>query len=122
MGEYSTPIPSGISESLRQRLLTIRAAEPEDAFIVYFAGHGTATKDGRFYLIPHEFDNQNRGIGLNDANIKKLLGRAISDVDLQVALETVDVGQILFVVDAGSSGQALEAAEPRPGRISSTRL
>ena len=122
LGGDSTPIPSGISESLRQRLLTIRAAEPEDAFIVYFAGHGTATKDGRFYLIPHEFDNQNRGIGLNDANIKKLLGRAISDVDLQVALETVDVGQILFVVDACNSGQALEAEERRTGPMNSRGL
>jgi hypothetical protein len=41
---------SKIIESINQLAAKV---QPEDAVIVYFAGHGTAAKD-RFYLIPHD--------------------------------------------------------------------
>jgi uncharacterized caspase-like protein len=111
-----------MSESLRQRVQAIHTAEPEDAVIAYFAGHGTATKDGRFYLIPHEFNSQGLSLRLDATGIRSLQTHGISDLDLEAVLEKVDAEQILFVVDACNSGQALEAEERRRGPMNSKGL
>lgn len=51
-----------------------------------------------------------------------ILSRSISDLELEAALETVDAGQLLFVLDACNSGQALEAEEKRRGPMNSSGL
>jgi len=89
-------------------LKRIKPSQPEDAVVIYFAGHGTANKD-RFYLIPHDLGVTNEITTVDEHSLQILLERSISDVELESALEGVDAGQLLMVIDACNSGQALEA-------------
>jgi WD40 repeat protein/uncharacterized caspase-like protein len=91
-------VPGGASERLKAELAKIRATQPEDALVIYYAGHGTS-RDPRFYLLPYDFT------GLDD-----LEARGVSDLELNEALEEVDAGRLLLVIDACQSGQALGGA------------
>lgn len=102
-------------------LLSIKPAQPEDAVIVYFAGHGTA-QQSRFYLIPHDLGYTGSRTRLSEAGLKTILAHSISDLDLEGAFEKVDAGQVLLVIDACNSGQALEAEEKRRGPMNSKGL
>jgi WD40 repeat protein len=102
-------------------LKRIKPSHPEDAVVIYFAGHGTANKD-RFYLIPHDLGVSNEISALDEQSLKTLLERSISDGELESALEGVDAGQLLMVIDACNSGQALEAEEKRRGPMNSKGL
>ena len=88
--------------------------QPEDALIIYFAGHGTA-QDNRFYLIPHD-------LGAPGAGLQTILSRSISDNELKQAVEGIDAGQMLLVIDACNSGQALESEDKRRGPMNSKGL
>jgi WD40 repeat protein len=99
----------------------INAAEPEDAVIVYFAGHGTAQK-ARFYLIPHDLGYQGPRDDLDEASLNTLLAHSISDRELEQAFEHIDAGDLLMVIDACNSGQALESEEKRRGPMNSKGL
>ncbi|HEV3470933.1 MAG TPA: caspase family protein [Pyrinomonadaceae bacterium] len=92
-------LPAGAPAALAR----LRPAEPEDVVVIFFAGHGAA-EGQRFYLIPHDLD------------------RGISDQELEAALEPLAAGQLVFVVDACNSGQALDAAEKRRGPMNSKGL
>jgi WD40 repeat protein len=95
--------------------------QPEDGLLVYFSGHGTA--DGnRFYLIPHDLGYQGSRDRLNAAGLRAILTRSISDRELEGAFEKMDAGQLLLVIDACNSGQALDAEEKRRGPMNSKGL
>lgn len=96
-------------------------AQPEDAVVMYFAGHGTAEQQ-QFYLIPHDLGYSGDRDQLDEAGLKLVLERSISDRELEHAFETVNAGRILIVIDACNSGQALEAAEKRRGPMNSKGL
>ena len=98
-----------------------KAAAPEDAVIVFFAGHGIADGD-RFYLIPHDLGYMGGFFALDDAGFKKLLAHSISDIELEKAFEVIDASNVLFIIDACNSGQALEAEEKRRGPMNSRGL
>jgi hypothetical protein len=102
-------------------LQNLRPAQPEDAVIVYYAGHGTA-QQSRFYLIPHDLGYRGERDNLNEASVQSILQHSISDQELEHALEEVDAGQLLLVIDACNSGQALEAEEKRRGPMNSKGL
>jgi uncharacterized caspase-like protein len=110
-------LPPGAPGSLRR----IKQSQPEDAVVIYFAGHGTANKD-RFYLIPHDLGVTNRISAQNRQSLNVLHSHSISDLELEAALERVDAGQLLMVIDACNSGQALEAEERRRGPMNSKGL
>ena len=95
--------------------------QPEDALVIYFAGHGTAQQN-RFYLIPHDLGYAGSRTQLNDASLKNILAHSISDEELEAAVEGIDAGQMLLVIDACNSGQALEAEEKRRGPMNSKGL
>lgn len=95
--------------------------QPEDAVFVYFAGHGTAQQN-RFYLIPHDLGYSGSRNSVDAAGLTKMLAHSVSDKELEAAFEKVDAGQILFVIDACNSGQALEAEEKRRGPMNSKGL
>ena len=84
--------------NLKTELEKIKTAQPEDALVIYYAGHGMSS-GGRFYILPHDFT----GSG-DDEILKK---QAISDLELNDILEKVDAGRLLMVIDACQSGQAL---------------
>lgn len=99
----------------------IKPAEPEDAVIIFFAGHGTAQK-ARFYLIPHDLGYDGPRDALNQSGLDALLTHSISDQELERAFEHIDAGDLLMVLDACNSGQALESEEKRRGPMNSVGL
>jgi WD40 repeat protein/uncharacterized caspase-like protein len=111
------PPPAGMPEALTR----IKPAQPEDAVIVYFSGHGTA-RQNQFYIIPHDLGYAGARAGLDGAGLQQLLAHSISDKELQLAFEQIDAGQMLLVIDACNSGQALEADEKRSGPMNTRGL
>lgn len=107
-------LKAGTSQALQR-------AQPEDAVIIYFAGHGTA-QGQRFYLIPHDLGYEGQRTKLNEEGLKTILAHSISDVELEQAVEDLDTGNLLLVIDACNSGQALEAEEKRRGPMNSKGL
>lgn len=99
----------------------LKRAEPEDTVIIYYAGHGTAQAQ-RFYLIPHDLGYTGDRTKLTEAGLNTMLSHSISDVELEAAVEGLDAGHLLLVIDACNSGQALEAAEKRRGPMNSKGL
>jgi WD40 repeat protein len=112
------PAPAG--RRLPASLERLRPAEPEDAVFVYFAGHGIA-RGNRFLLVPHDL-----GYGGDRAEIaaglRAILDHSIDDRELESAFEGIDAAQLLLVVDACNSGQALDSEERRRGPMNSKGL
>jgi len=94
---------------------------PEDAVVIYFAGHGTA-HDNRFYLIPHDLGFAAGRDAIDAEGLKSILVHSVSDLELEEAIEKIDAGQLLMVIDACNSGQALESEEKRRGPMNSKGL
>jgi WD40 repeat protein len=116
-GATDATLPPGAPAQLEK----IKAAEPEDAVIIYYAGHGTA-QDQRFYLIPHDLGHEGARTELDEAGLKKIMAHSVSDLELEQAFEGMDAGRTLMVIDACNSGQALEAEEKRRGPMNSKGL
>jgi uncharacterized caspase-like protein len=112
---------SSVSEGAPADLEKLSPAQPEDAVIVYFAGHGTA-QDQRFYLIPHDLGYQGERTELDVVGLREILSHSISDLELEQAFSEIDAGLSLMVIDACNSGQALEAEEKRRGPMNSKGL
>jgi uncharacterized caspase-like protein len=77
--------------------------------------------------IPVLFDSprsrlQGQPGNLNEQGAQTILQHSISDQEIEEALEEVDAGQALLVIDACNSGQALEAEEKRCGPMNSKGL
>jgi uncharacterized caspase-like protein len=111
------PAPPGTPSSIEK----IKAAQPEDAVIVYYAGHGTA-QEQRFYLIPHDLGYDGSRTEITRMGLQAILSHSISDIELEQAFADMDAGLILMVIDACNSGQALEAEEKRRGPMNSKGL
>jgi hypothetical protein len=116
-GDTTVKLPEGAPPELDK----ISPAEPEDAVVVYFAGHGTA-QEQRFFLIPHDLGYQGKRTELDAAGLREILTHSISDLDLEQAFSEIDTGLSLMVIDACNSGQALEAEEKRRGPMNSKGL
>lgn len=99
----------------------VKRAEPEDTVIIYFAGHGTAQAQ-RFYLIPHDLGYTGDRTKLTEQGLQSILSHSISDIELEEAVESLDAGHLLMIIDACNSGQALEAEEKRRGPMNSKGL
>jgi len=99
----------------------LKRAQPEDKVIIYFAGHGTAQAQ-RFYLIPHDLGYTGDRTKLSEQGLQKILASSISDIELEQAVEGLDAGHLLLIIDACNSGQALEAEEKRRGPMNSKGL
>jgi len=100
---------------------TLKRAEPEDTVVIYFAGHGTAQAQ-RFYLIPHDLGYKGERTKLTQEGLSTIIAHSISDTELEAAVEDVDAGHLLLIIDACNSGQALEAEEKRRGPMNSKGL
>jgi hypothetical protein len=102
-------------------LSKIQPAQPEDAVIIYFAGHGTA-QGSRFYLVPHDLGYEGARAAIDKKAVETILAHSISDLEIEAAIEGLDAEQMLMVIDACNSGQALEAEEKRRGPMNSKGL
>jgi uncharacterized caspase-like protein len=106
-------IPTDASEKLKSELGKIKPIQPEDALMIYYAGHGTSNGQ-RFYLLPHNFTGAN--------GVKSLDKQGVSDIELNEALEKLDAGRLLMAIDACQSGQALGAQNEGRGPMNSKGL
>jgi WD40 repeat protein/uncharacterized caspase-like protein len=114
-------VTNPIKKDVPADLLKIKAAQPEDAVIFYFSGHGAATED-RFYLIPHDLGYQGLRSELDEAGLTTILTHSISDLELEEALKPLDADQLLLVIDACNSGQILKADDERRGPMNARGL
>ena len=84
-----------------------RAAQPHDAFLFYFAGHGVMSKsDQQFYLIPHDVTRiygESQSLTANGLSAQKL-----RDLSADISAQ-----KQLFILDACNSGGALQAFAQR---------
>src|SRR5262245_1728788 len=110
-------LPPGAPPALSK----IQPAQPEDAVSIFFAGHGAA-QGARFYLIPHDLGYAGARNALDAEAMQTVLSHGVSDLELEAALEGVDAGQMLFVLDACDLGQAIEAEENRRTPMNSSGL
>jgi len=112
-------------EATREKILTtlgdLRRAQPEDTVVVYFAGHGLAA-GRRFYLIPHDLGYAGRREEIDAEGVREIIEHGVSDVDLGQAVEAIDAGRLVLIIDACNSGQALEADDRRQGPLNSQGL
>ncbi|MBA2525980.1 MAG: caspase family protein [Pyrinomonadaceae bacterium] len=113
--------PGPLPKNAPAVLSKIRPAQPEDAVVFYFSGHGTAEED-RFYLIPHDIGYQGSRSKLGKEGLATILSHSISDLELEEALKPVDADQLLLIIDACNSGQALKAEEERRGPMNTKGL
>jgi len=121
--EVNSLIDNDATKANILKLLTGLAAtaQPEDVVIIYFAGHGTA-QGNRFFLVPHDLGYTGSRTQLDSVGLQAILGHSISDDELERAVADIDAGQLLLVIDACNSGQALEATEKRRGPMNSKGL
>ncbi|MCI0336858.1 MAG: caspase family protein [Acidobacteria bacterium] len=112
---------STTAANVPEALSKLKPAQPEDAVLIYFAGHGTA-QGARFYLVPHDLGYNGSRTALTGEAVKTILEHSISDLELESAVESLDAGHLLMVIDACNSGQALEAEEKRRGPMNSKGL
>ncbi|HSE24192.1 MAG TPA: caspase family protein, partial [Pyrinomonadaceae bacterium] len=102
-------------------LSRIKPAQPEDAVLVYFSGHGVADNN-HFFLIPHDLGYMGQRSKLNETGFELILKHGISDDELETALQPLDADQLLLVIDACYSGQAVESTERRRGPMNTKGL
>jgi WD40 repeat protein len=107
-GKSSLPL-MGASPAIKEELQRIKAVEPEDAVIIYYAGHGVAIGE-RFYLLPFDFTAGTQ---------QQIRTSGISDLDLNEMLEPIGAGKMLMVIDACQSGQALGGEREGRGPMNS---
>ena len=60
--------------------------------------------------------------GVDAQAVETILAHSVSDLELEAAVEGLDAGQLVLVIDACNSGQALEAEEKRRGPMNSKGL
>ncbi|MFL6255324.1 MAG: caspase family protein [Pyrinomonadaceae bacterium] len=116
-GAETGPLRAGTPKSLE----ALKPAEAEDVVVIYFAGHGTAQRN-RFYLIPHDLGYAGERDKVTAEGLQAVLEHSISDEELSAVFEPLNASQLVLVLDACNSGQALEAEEKRRGPMNTKGL
>ena len=116
-GKDSGPVPKGAPKALAE----LKPAQPEDAVFIFFAGHGLA-EGPRFYLVPHDLGYMGDPEQFDEKARATVFRHAVSDQELEAALESLDAERLVLTIDACHSGQALEAEERRRGPMNSKGL
>ncbi len=115
----------GLRPGAPRQLAELRPAQPEDAVFIYYAGHGAAPghQSRRFYLIAHEFEPPAEEQSAASAKgVSETLAGTVNDLELGQALEKIDAGEMVLVIDACQSGKTLESDDPRHGPMNSQGL
>jgi uncharacterized caspase-like protein len=116
-GSNKEELPANAPASLKR----IKPVEPEDAVLVYFSGHGYSDSN-KFYLIPHDLGYSGKRKELDAEGLKQILAHGVSDNELERALQPLDADQVLLIIDACYSGQALNSTEVRRGPMNTKGL
>lgn len=87
-------------EGILAKLNELGKTNPQDAVLIYLAGHGENVKDV-WYFIPHELTYPERE--------EHVQTKGISSAELATAMKNIRAQKILMLVDACKSGAALVA-------------
>jgi len=87
-------------EGILAKLCEMEKTNPQDAVLIYLAGHGENVKDV-WYFIPHELTYPERE--------EHVQTKGISSAELSSAIKNIRAQKILMLVDACKSGAALTA-------------
>jgi WD40 repeat protein len=114
------------SQATRETILKMIAdvshrARAEDTIVIYYAGHGVAVDD-RYYLLPQDFAFEGQPAGVRASGLDALKKSAISDLDLQQALEGEQAAVSALILDACQSGELLGDTSRRRGPMNSRGL
>jgi uncharacterized caspase-like protein/WD40 repeat protein len=101
-------------------LQLLETVQPEDTVLMYFAGHGVAQGD-RFFLIPADIAYRGKRAEAAAA-LPQVVEHAISDRDLERALEPLDAAHLALIIDACQAGQLLGPDGGRFGPMNSRGL
>ena len=93
----------------------LQKVQPEDLVLISFAGHGYASREGLFYLIPYD-------IGVNSGGLEGALQKSISTDELSLWLRDIDAGEMIMIVDACHSAAAVQGDGFKPGPMGSRGL
>jgi len=109
--------PGGSKNEIRTALTQIAAqATPDDVFFLSFSGHGYASQDGKFYILPADLVGDCHHVD------PALLKTAISSDELAAWLLPLDAGEMTFILDSCYSAESVEANGFRPGPMGSRGL
>jgi hypothetical protein len=101
----------GITTSLNKKLNISRVAS-DDVIFIYYSGHGYATNND-FYLIPEDARISADGVTFDNL---------ISGNEIAELLKGIDCKQIVLVIDACQSGQAISTDMDKLGPFNSRGL
>ncbi|WP_333783399.1 caspase family protein [Candidatus Kryptonium thompsonii] len=87
-------------ENIISKLKELENTNPQDAVLIYLAGHGETIND-RWYFIPHELTYPEREVEVQT--------KGISSDELSVLIRNTKAQKILVLIDACKSGAALLA-------------
>ncbi|MDP8269493.1 MAG: caspase family protein [Candidatus Tenebribacter davisii] len=87
-------------EGILAKLKQLENTNPQDAVLIYFAGHGENIND-KWYFIPHELTYPER-----EEDVKK---KAISSDELSNSIKNIKAQKVLVLIDACKSGAVLLA-------------
>ena len=87
----------------RHRREVVRQARPEDAIVLYYAGHGISIGD-RYYLVPQDLPFDGLPSQLVEKGANALAKGGISDLDLRDALSAEQASEAAIILDACQSG------------------
>ena len=96
------------ADATRARILdtvreVARQARPEDAIVLYYAGHGISIGD-RYYLVPQDLPFDGLPSQLVEKGANALAKGGISDLDLRDALSAEQASEAAIILDACQSG------------------
>ncbi|HEX7312606.1 MAG TPA: caspase family protein [Pyrinomonadaceae bacterium] len=94
----------------------IKPVEPEDILIITYSGHGYADQSGIFYLLPYDVGKHTRRLSADT------LKRTISSDELSLWMRDITAKEMLLIVDACHSAEAVQGNEFKPGPMGSRGL
>jgi hypothetical protein len=124
-----------VDPSLREQVdgrHQLRAAEPDDAVVLYIASHGYVDRDENFHVVPFDtgsawgittqildYCQSKQGGTGNCTSAIDFLRRTISSGDLTAWWRGIDAGQMIMILDTWYSG-AVTGKDFRPAPLGDT--
>lgn len=94
----------------------IKPVEPEDVLIITYSGHGYTDRSGIFYLLPYDVGRRTRRLSAD------ALKRTISSDELSLWMRDITAKEMLLIVDACHSANAVQGNDFKPGPMGSIGL
>jgi uncharacterized caspase-like protein len=84
-----------------------KETKPEDAVLIFFAGHGVA-RGQHYYLLPYDMAWMGSVDGVNARALDAITASSVSDADLERELAAINPRHLGMILDSCQSGKLLE--------------